>query len=150
LCKCRSVLQTPFTIVGQHPTAAERPGRFGELAALRKDVGMFRLITICTAVVLVCALVGGYLANDNVAQSIVEAVPSKSEHVLSTSDGKVETTDEATEDIGDTADDVETGEDDSGDDGDVANAAPADDESGGEQPPSDAWNPGDAPGEPGK
>ncbi|HEY1386580.1 MAG TPA: hypothetical protein VGF43_23350 [Dongiaceae bacterium] len=114
---------------------------------------MVRLVTICAAVVLACVLIGGYLADDNVARSIVEAVPTKSEHVLSASDSKlkVETTDETAEDPGDAADETDSSdEDDSANDGDVANTAPADDDSGGQQPASDPWNPGDAPGKPGK
>jgi hypothetical protein len=100
---------------------------------------MFRLITICAAVVLGCVLVGGYLANDNVAQSIVGAVPTESEHVLTTSsegdsEAKVETTDEIAEDAGDTTDDADSGdEDDSGNDSAAANASPADEESDAEQ-----------------
>ena len=117
---------------------------------------MFRLMTICAAVVLGCVLVGGYLASDNVAQSVVDVVPAKSSHVLSVSgegDSKasVETTDETT-DADDTADDADSGgDDDSSSDGDVANASPVDDgDSGGAQTTPDQWTPGELPGEPGK
>lgn len=109
---------------------------------------MFRLVTICAAMVLGCVLVAGYLADGNVAQSVVEAAPTKSKHVLSASDSKVKV--ETTEDTGDTADEADSAEDDAGDDGDIVSAAPVDDNSGGEQSASDAWNPGDAPGEPGE
>jgi hypothetical protein len=100
---------------------------------------MFRLIVVCAAVVLGCVLVGGYLASDNIAQSVVDVVPTKTNHVLSASsegDSKasVETTDETADDADDTADDANSGGDDDS----------------GAQAKSDEWTPGELPGEPGK
>src|SRR5262245_4110159 len=164
----RQRLQSPFTILGQHLMAVDALTGFGELSALWKDVGMFRLITICAALILGCVLVAGYLADGNVTQSIVDAVPTKTTHVLSTksaNDGeiKVETAEEPDQDSGETADGTDedasenadtadsSDDDDSGSGGDVANASPADDDdSGGAQTKPDEWNPGELPGDPGK